>query len=162
MSASGEGEQSAAIRIGGFTLDTLGHVLERDGKKTQLSPLASRFLQLLATRPGELFERTEIIEALWRGDFLVGDPALSRLVSELRRAAGDDAKRPSLVQTVPRRGYRLVAGAAAASVAPAIAGGEEARPRWQHIWKLANTTLLIAVGGAALIMLLALLIRTLR
>lgn len=161
MSASNEGQQSAVVHMGAFTLDTLGHELERAGQKTQLSPLASRFLQLLATRPGELFERKEIIDALWRGDFLVGDPALSRLVSELRRAAGDDAKRPTLVQTVPRRGYRLVAGAAS-SASASMSGGENAQPQWQRIWSLANRTLLIAIAGAAVIMALALMIRNFR
>lgn len=153
--------RTASVPIGvGYTLDTLSHTLARDGRETQLSPLASRLLQLLATRPGEVFERAEIIEALWRGDWLVGDPALHRLVSELRRAAGDDAKRPALIQTVPRRGYRLVVetGGAASPAASTVA----APPWWPTAWRLANTTLFIVIGGTAAIMLLALLIRHFR
>jgi DNA-binding winged helix-turn-helix (wHTH) protein len=170
MSTSAEG--IGMIRIGVYTLDTRVHVLHQGGQQTQISPLASRFLQLLATRPGLLFERTEIIEALWRGDWLVGDPALSRLVSELRRAAGDDAKRPTLVQTVPRRGYRLVVDEAAAPTtrlrtgeagdAPPTAGTRNAPPLWQRAWNLANASLLILLGGSAVILTLALLIRHFR
>lgn len=158
MDTSAEG--SGMIRLGMYALDTRAHVLHRGGQQTQISPLASRFLQLLATRPGFLFERAEIIEALWRGDWLVGDPALSRLVSELRRAAGDDAKRPTLVQTVPRRGYRLVVDEAGA--APSPAGARSAPPLWQRAWTLANTSLLILLGGSAVILTLALLIRYFR
>jgi DNA-binding winged helix-turn-helix (wHTH) protein len=143
---------------GGYLLDPLTHVLTRGNRVVRLSPLASRLLQLLAKRPGEVVERAEIIEALWKGDWLIGDPALTRLVSELRRDTADDPKRPALIQTVPRRGYRLVTQMTGAvdSSAPAASG---APPWWQTAWRLANQSLLIMIGGAALIMTLAILVR---
>jgi len=148
----------ALLELGrGYVLDTLTHKLTREGRVMQLSPLASRLLQVLAQRPGEVVERGEIIEALWKGDWLVGDPALSRLVSELRRDTGDDAKQPTLVQTVPRRGYRLVSQLAAAEPAPVATVGKE--PWWPQAWRLANRSLLIMIGGTALIMVLAILVR---
>ena len=141
---------------GGRVLDTLSHTLVQDGRPVQLSPLASRLLQLLAQRPGEVMERGEIIDALWKGDWLIGDPGLSRLVSEVRSAANDDAKRPTLIQTIPRRGYRLVT--------QVIPPGRMQRiePSWPQIWGLANWSLLILVGGAALILALAILARAAR
>jgi DNA-binding winged helix-turn-helix (wHTH) protein len=152
-------EPSGPIDLGGgYVLDPLTHVLTRGDRVVRLSPLASRLLQLLAKRPGEVVERAEIIEALWKGDWLIGDPALTRLVSELRRDTADDPKRPALIQTVPRRGYRLVtqmSGAADGS-APAVS---ETPPWWQTAWRLANQSLLIMIGGAALIMTLAILVR---
>ncbi|MEZ5994811.1 MAG: winged helix-turn-helix domain-containing protein [Hyphomonadaceae bacterium] len=75
-----------------------------------MSPLASRFLQALASRPGEIVSRNALIEQLWDGNALVGEPALNRVVSELRKAAGEEAKAPKLVQTIPRKGYRLLLG----------------------------------------------------
>lgn len=96
------------IAIGAFHLDPLTHRLDAGGRTVQLSPLASRFLQELAARPGTVVERNALIETLWRGDWLVGDPALNRVVSETRRAVGDDPRNPALIQTVHRQGYRLV------------------------------------------------------
>ena len=79
----------AVLDLGrGYALDTLSHRLSHEGRTVQLSPLASRLLQVLAQRPGEVVERSEIIAALWKGDWLVGDPALSRLVSESGRESG--------------------------------------------------------------------------
>jgi DNA-binding winged helix-turn-helix (wHTH) protein len=146
---------------GGYVLDTLSHALTRAGRTMQLSPLASRLLQMLAQRPGEVVERAEIIAALWKDDWLVGDPALSRLVSELRSETGDDAKRPTLIQTVPRRGYRLVTNVGAA---PNIVAARPARaePHWVRAWGLANRSLLILIGGSAALLVLALLARHFR
>ncbi len=79
-----------------------------DSELTKLSPIALELLQILAGRPGEIVERTELVDRLWRGNWLIGDPALSRVISEIRSTLGDDPKRPSLIQTVPRRGYRLL------------------------------------------------------
>jgi DNA-binding winged helix-turn-helix (wHTH) protein len=159
MSEPDDSRRDPRLTLGGrCVLDTLSHVLTtRDGRAVQLSPLASRLLQVLAQRPGEVVERGEIIEALWRGDWLVGDPALSRLVSELRRDTGDDARQPTLIQTVPRRGYRLVS-----RVASADAGLAPAEPWWPLAWRLANRTLLIMIGGTALVMTLAILVRLAR
>jgi DNA-binding winged helix-turn-helix (wHTH) protein len=153
-------EPSGTLDLGGgYVLDTLSHTLTRGERDIRLSPLASRLLQLLAQQPGEVVERADIIGALWKGDWLTGDPALSRLVSELRRDTGDDAKRPSLIQTVPRRGYRLVTEASGAAQEQLTAG---AAPGWPLAWRLANQSLLILIGGSALIMTLAILVRLAR
>ncbi|MBX3428334.1 MAG: winged helix-turn-helix domain-containing protein [Hyphomonadaceae bacterium] len=77
--------------------------------EASVSPLVARLLAELARAPGETIERAALIAALWRDDPLIADAALNRLVSEARQAVGDDPKNPSLIQTVPRRGYRLVA-----------------------------------------------------
>lgn len=156
MSASSE--PAASVALGrGYVLDTLSHALTYGGRTVQLSPLASRLLQVLAQKPGEVVERGEIIDALWKGDFLIGDPALTRLVSELRSATGDDPKRPTLIQTVPRRGYRLVT-----HVSPAEGAPVAREPRWLLIWALANRSMLILVGGGALLFALAILSRIAR
>lgn len=160
MSETGSPESEARADLGGgYVLDTLSNTLTHEGRVAQLSPLASRLLQVLARRPGEVVERGEIIEALWKGDWLVGDPALSRLVSELRSDAGDDPKQPKLIQTVPRRGYRLVTNVARGAAAPAAA---RAPPWWPTAWALANRSLLILVFGGALILALAIIARLAR
>lgn len=109
------------IAVGGFQLDLLTHRLAAGQRTVQLSPLASRFLQALAVRPGAVVDRAALIDALWRGDYLTGDPALNRVVSETRRAVGDNPRNPALIQTVHRHGYRLVG----------TDGGEAADPAWR-------------------------------
>lgn len=91
-----------------FRLDPIRNQLVLEGRVIPLSPLATRLLELLAREPGAVVKRNAIIDELWQGNYLVGEAALNRLVSEVRHAAGDDARDPRLIQTLPRRGYRLV------------------------------------------------------
>lgn len=160
MSLSETG-QAHVIKLGAYALDPVRNVLISAAREAPLTPLATRLLQLLASKPGEVFERAAIIDALWRGDWLVGDPALNRLVSEVRRAAGDSSRAPSLIQTVPRQGYRLIFepdGAAAKGAGPARVHTFA----WPQAWRLANATLAIVIGGLALLLALALLARLFR
>jgi DNA-binding winged helix-turn-helix (wHTH) protein len=143
------------VPIGRNELDPLRHVLTGRGGKTQLSALASRFLQALARRPGDVVERSALIDELWRGDYLVGEPALNRVVSETRRAVGDDPKNPALIQTVHRRGYRLVAVAAPE-------GGRLVEERWVKIWLLLLGSLAALAGVFALVLGMGLLARWVR
>ena len=146
------------LQLGRFTLDPLRNLLSDGGRDVQLTPLATRLLQLLATKPGEIFGRGAIIDALWRGDWLVGDPALNRLVSEIRRAAGDDRGAPRLIQTVPRQGYRLVASVPVERQAALTDGPSQVR----EVWRLANSSLLIIAGGLSVLLALAILARLFR
>ncbi len=62
----------------------------------------------LAGRPGELVTREELIERVWEGAFTT-DEALATVVYELRKALDDDARNPRYVETIRKRGYRLIA-----------------------------------------------------
>ncbi len=158
------------MRIGGYVLDTRQNQLCSDGGSIALSPLAARFLELMGREPGAVVSRTAIVDALWRGDWLVGNPALNRLVSEVRRVLNDDPREPKLIQTVPRCGYRLIAEPIVETargeeiarepqpmvLAPHIPPNE--RLTWKQVWTMANYTivaiagsvsLLVAIGGLA-------------
>jgi len=100
--------QGEIIAIGAYRLDAGRRMLIGNGGEAELSPLAGRFLQTPAREPGKLVSRSDLIDELWAGNYLVGDPALNRLVSETRRAAR--AVGPAeLIETVQKSGYRLVA-----------------------------------------------------
>src|SRR5688500_3156297 len=58
-------------------------------------------------RPGHLFSKQEIFEALWT-DTAVTDHALTRVVAQLRRVIGDEAREARYLETVPTRGYRWI------------------------------------------------------
>ncbi|MEO1083033.1 MAG: tetratricopeptide repeat protein [Acidobacteriota bacterium] len=105
-------QDSQRRRIGDYDFDpTSGQLQLRDAPADsgqRLEPKVAALLELLAGRGGELVTKDEVTAALWP-DAVVGEDALPRCLSKLRRALGDDAKSPRYVETVPKRGYRLVA-----------------------------------------------------
>lgn len=62
----------------------------------------------LAAHPGRVVPKEELMDAVWEATF-VEEGALSQAVHSLRKALGDDARHPSYLQTLPKRGYRLLA-----------------------------------------------------
>ncbi len=82
--------------------------VELGGEVRTLEPKVMGVLCHLAERPGKTVSRRELLDRGWSGT-VVGDEVLTRCVSELRKAFGDDARAPTVVGTVPRIGYRLLA-----------------------------------------------------
>jgi hypothetical protein len=64
-------------------------------------------LVCLAAHAGEPVSKEELLQTIWPGTF-VGDDVLKSSISELRRVFEDDAKEPQIIQTIPKRGYRLM------------------------------------------------------
>jgi len=90
-----------------FVLDLDSYRLERSGTPLSLEPKAFNLLVLMVQRPGHLFSKQEIFEALWP-DTAVTDHALTRVVAQLRRVLGDEAREARYLETVPTRGYRWI------------------------------------------------------
>ncbi len=88
-----------------FVIDLDGFRLERGGVPLSLEPKAFNLLVLLMGRPGHVFTKQEIFEKLWSGT-VVTDHALTRVVAQLRRVLGDEARDGRYIETVPTRGYR--------------------------------------------------------
>ena len=81
----------------------------RQGDETRkLEPMAMRLLVFLAERPAVVTSRAEILEQVWEGRSVV-DETLSRGMSLVRQALGDNAQKPTYIETIPKRGYRLIA-----------------------------------------------------
>ena len=98
----------------------------------RLEPKVMDLLFLLAGAPGKVFSREQILEALWPG-LIVGDDALARTVSKLRQALGDDARAPRYIETISKRGYRLLADTVPAAD-PAVAPVAKATAtRWLRV-----------------------------
>ncbi len=74
----------------------------------QLGHKVMAVLLMLAERPGELVTKEEIFERVWEGAFTT-DEALATVVYELRKALDDEARRPRYIETIRKRGYRLIA-----------------------------------------------------
>ena len=97
------------IRFGPFELDARSGEL-RNGDTRQLladQPLA--ILKALIERPGELVGRDELRQRLWPDGTFVGfDHGLNSAINRLREALHDSAESPRFIETIPRRGYRLL------------------------------------------------------
>jgi len=109
----GEYEGQPAERPGRYEFDDV--LVDRDnyrvlkaGQPRALGPRAFDLLLDLLQHPGRVVEKQELVDRVWRGA-AVTDNALTRAVKELRAALGDDARTPRYLETVARRGYRLVA-----------------------------------------------------
>lgn len=81
--------------------------IEIDGRCERLPPKFIDVLVALAERPDQVCAKNDLLQQVW-GDPLTGDEALAHAIWVLRRTLGDDAKRPRFIQTVSRRGYRLL------------------------------------------------------
>src|SRR5579863_2518389 len=97
-------------RFGSFEIDLEGRRLLKSGKAITLREQSFQVLAALMERPGEIVTREELRKRLWASDTFVDfEVALNSAVSRLRDALGDSAGSPTVIETVPKRGYRFVA-----------------------------------------------------
>lgn len=73
-----------------------------------VEPRVMDVLMVLVNKAGHTVSREELIDRVWNTIY-VSDEVLSRCISLLRRHLGDDRRQPSYIETVPKRGYRLIA-----------------------------------------------------
>jgi len=100
--------ESPIIRVGDWTVRPSLNRLERDGRFVKLEPRAMEVLVYLASRAGEVVSADELIDAVWAGR-VVGDGAIYQSINQLRHALTDDTDDVRYIQTIRKRGYRLVA-----------------------------------------------------
>jgi adenylate cyclase len=96
------------LRIGEWTVEAERNELMLDGKSIRVEPKVIEVLVHLAAHPGKVVTREELLGKVWPG-VVVGDDALTQAIIKLRKALGDDAQEPRYIETIPKRGYRLVA-----------------------------------------------------
>lgn len=95
------------LELGPWTIDASARQVAGPHGTARLEPKAMGVLVELASRPGEVIARQRLLERVW-GAEMATDDVLSRAISELRRALGDDTRNPQFVITVRGSGYRLV------------------------------------------------------
>jgi Tol biopolymer transport system component/DNA-binding winged helix-turn-helix (wHTH) protein len=121
--------------LGDWHVDAAGNRLLRGGEVRPLRHKAMALLVLLARHPGRTVTRDEIIDAVWDGNRFVAPKAINTAVWTLRQALGDDLEAPRYVETIAKKGYRLVApvhwlpASAAGVPAPAPAPPAAEAPR---------------------------------
>ena len=98
----------APFRIGDWLVEPRLNRLTRDGESIQIELKMMDVLVCLAGHAGELVTRQELIDTVWSVEYIT-EKTLTRAVAELRRTLGDDAKEPRYIETIHRKGYRLIA-----------------------------------------------------
>jgi DNA-binding winged helix-turn-helix (wHTH) protein/tetratricopeptide (TPR) repeat protein len=100
-------QASAIVMIGRWRVDPRADEIEADGVVVKLEPLKMRLLMALAERPGEVVLTQELLDTVWSG-LIVTSSSVYQGIAQLRRVL-DGADLPAYIETVPRKGYRLVA-----------------------------------------------------
>jgi len=97
------------LRFGVFELDLRSGELCAGDEKMLLGEQPLQILRMLAEREGEVVTREEIRKKLWPNDTIVEfDHSINAAIGKLRKALGDSADEPQYVETLARRGYRLI------------------------------------------------------
>lgn len=88
-------------------LRSLSEISEPSEVADRIDPLGIKLIHLLAEHKDQVVAKETLIHALWP-DTEVNEEALSRCVSRVRKQLGDNARAPQYIETLPKRGYRLV------------------------------------------------------
>lgn len=139
---------ASPLRVGAWRVDPRLGEISRDGRSLRMETRSMRLLMHLAAHAGEVVSIDELLEQVWTGVIVTPD-SVYQAVTSLRRALGDDAKKPAYIATVPRLGYRMIAAVEpwredvpGVAEPPAPRGGH-----WRRIQAVA-AVLLLAVGVA--------------
>jgi len=98
-----------AIRFGEFELDVRAGELRKGGLRIRLQDQPLQILLMLLEHPGEVVTREEVRRRLWPNDTIVEfEHSIGTAIKKLRQALDDDAESPRYVETLPRRGFRLI------------------------------------------------------
>jgi DNA-binding winged helix-turn-helix (wHTH) protein/TolB-like protein/Tfp pilus assembly protein PilF len=143
-------------QIGDWWVDPAANEIASASETLRIEPKAMQVLVALADASGRVVGREELLAAAWPG-VIVGDEALTQTIIKLRRALGDNPRTPSYIETISKRGYRLIArvhlGEAAASAPPLAA--EEALPKHAIARARQHVSWLSLAAGALLTLALA-------
>jgi two-component system response regulator RegX3 len=99
--------EATRIEAPPVTIDLVRHLVTVRGEQVNLTRSEFQLLRLLAARPGQVFERAQIMEELWQSEFDGDERACDVHISNLRQKIERDAQRPELVLTVRGVGYKF-------------------------------------------------------
>jgi DNA-binding winged helix-turn-helix (wHTH) protein len=135
-------------RFQAFQIDPANSTLCRDGEEIPVRRKAFQVLVALIERRDRLVPKEELFAAVWP-DTAVTDDVLAGVISELRKALGDNPKSPAFIKTVSRAGYRFIGDMETAEpVAAPEAAAPAASRRTARVWTVA--ALMIAGAGVGI------------
>jgi two-component system alkaline phosphatase synthesis response regulator PhoP len=95
-------KESKALQIDGLIIDPEKFLVEFEGKEIQLAKKEFELLHLLASKPGRVFLRNEILSQVWGNEVIVGDRTIDVHIRKIRQKLGVDC-----ITTVKGVGYKF-------------------------------------------------------
>lgn len=160
----GQTQPVERARIGPFEVNFPTGELRKNGIRLKIHDQPLEILQMLVSCPGELVTREEIRRRLWpSGTYVDFDNGLNSAVNRLRSVLADSAESPKFIETIPRRGYRLIASVerfqtprvTPATLQPIPGAAHTQGRRFNPRWLWAGAAALAVFATAAVIALLA-------
>jgi DNA-binding winged helix-turn-helix (wHTH) protein/tetratricopeptide (TPR) repeat protein len=139
-------------KIGEWTADEETDTLVSGDQRRKIERRAMHLLAYLAGRAGSVVSKDELIDAVW-GRVAISDHSVAIVVSQLRRSLDDDRRAPRYIETITKRGYRLIApvsvidAPAEASASPAPSTSP-ARPPSRRVLVGGSAAGLVLAAGA--------------
>jgi two-component system alkaline phosphatase synthesis response regulator PhoP len=101
---SGGGNENSVkkVDLGGLEIDREKYVVLKEGSEINLPKKEFELLALLASKPGKVFTRDNILDQVWGGDVVVGDRTIDVHVRKLREKLGEE-----FIKTVKGIGYKF-------------------------------------------------------
>ena len=96
------------LRIGSWEFRDSANELARDDRCIKLESRCALVLQYLCEHAGEVVTHSDLLDAVW-GRQAVSVQSIPVVISKLRALLGDDIRQPRYIETIPKRGYRLIA-----------------------------------------------------
>ncbi len=149
MTSENSGE-TPPFTVGMATVLPDRNLILLEGEETRLEPRQMAVLVRLRAEAGGVVSREALLDDVW-GENAPSDEALTQAISRLRRAIGDDPKNPQHIETVPKKGYRLIAAETSAPAPediPEVAAmaASSTIPQTRFLWA---AIVVLAVGLAA-------------
>jgi DNA-binding winged helix-turn-helix (wHTH) protein len=104
----GRGSAPGAFDLEGWTVEPQLNRISSADDSVHLEPKAMTVLVCLAEHAGDVVSRQALVDRVWSTEF-IADTTLTHTIADLRKAFGDNPRSPRFIETIPKRGYRLVA-----------------------------------------------------
>ena len=140
----------AEIVVGNCMVRPATNEIIRDGETLHLEPKSMEVLAYLVANAGDVVSRDELLEKVWP-DVHVGDNSLTSAIIKIRRALGDNARDRRYVETIPKRGYRLIATIREISALPVVKDAPWSSSARRRISLAAFAALIVVAAGTAAI-----------
>ena len=95
------------IRLREWTIRSTRRLIQCDETSVHITPKSMAVLMCLIDAAGDPVSREDIFATVWPGG-VVSDETLTGCIFELRKAFSDSARNPSIIETIPQHGFRLI------------------------------------------------------
>lgn len=95
------------LQFDGLTIDLGAYEVRLNDQVLSLTPLEFELLKTLASHPGIVYSRSQLLDIAWGGDYFGDDHVVDVHISNLRKKLESDPSRPKFIETVRSVGYRF-------------------------------------------------------